>query len=96
MKCSKRSFVVVSVLSVLLLSSGTGTLNARDADLDALIFTAAQTVNQQCINTCRARYRDCQSLKKIPLPECRGIYEDCTHYTCGASAHRPFWEGFPR
>ena len=58
MKCSKRSFAVVPVLFALLLSFSTGTLNARDADLDSLIFAAAQTANQQCINTCRARYRD--------------------------------------
>ena len=43
MKCSKRSFAVVSVLFALLLSFSTGTLNARDADLDSLIFAAAQT-----------------------------------------------------
>jgi len=33
MKCSKRSFAVVSVLFALLLSLSTGTLNARHADL---------------------------------------------------------------
>ena len=43
MKCSKRSFAVVSVLFALLLSFSLGTLNARDADLDSLIFAAAQT-----------------------------------------------------
>jgi len=40
----------------------TGTLNARDADLASLTFAAAQTAKQKCINTCRARYRDCLSL----------------------------------
>jgi hypothetical protein len=97
MKSSKRSFAVVSVLFVLLLSFGRGTLNARDADLDSLIFAAAQTADQQCIRTCRARYHDCRSLKQIPLPECRGIYQDCTRYTCSAgAAGRPSWSGFPR
>ena len=97
MKCSKRSFAVVSVLFALLLSFSTGTLNARDADLHSLIFAAAQTANQQCINTCRARYRDCRSLKQIPFAECRGIYQDCTRYTCGAGpAGRSSWSGFPR
>ena len=97
MKCSKRSFAVVSVLFALLLSLSTGTLNARDADLESLIFAAAQTANQQCINTCRARYRDCRSLKQIPFAECRGIYQDCTRYTCGAGpAGRSSWPGFPR
>jgi hypothetical protein len=74
MKCSKRSFTVVSVLFALLLSLSTGTLNARDADLASLTFAAAQTAKPQCINTCRARYRDCLSLKQIPSSECRGIY----------------------
>ena len=97
MKCSKRSSAV-SVLFALLLLFSTGTLNARDADLGSLIFfAAAQTANQQCINTCRARYHDCRSLKQIPFPECRGIYQDCTRYTCSAGAvGRPSWSGFPR
>jgi hypothetical protein len=96
MKCRKRSFAV-SVLFALPLVFSTGTLNARDADLESLIFAAAQTANQQCINTCRARYRDCRSLKQIPFAECRGIYQDCTRYTCGAGpAGRSSWPGFPR
>ena len=94
MKCSKRSFAVVSVLFALLLSLSTGTLNARDAA--SLAFAAAQTAKHRCINTCRARYRDCLSLKQIPSPECRGVYQDCTRYTCNAGpAGRPFWFGFP-
>ena len=67
MKCSKRSFAV-SVLFAVLLLFGTATLNARDADFESLIFAAAQTAKHQCINTCRARYRDCRSLKQIPFP----------------------------
>jgi hypothetical protein len=97
MKCSKRSFAVVSVLFALPLSLNTGTLNARDADLASLTFAAAQTAKQQCINTCRARYRDCLSLKQIPSSECRGIYQDCTGYTCNAApADRSSWPWFPR
>jgi hypothetical protein len=97
MKCSKRSSAVVSVLFALLLSFSTGTLNARDADLDSLVFVAAQTTNRQCIHTCRARYRDCRSLRQIPFSECRGIYQDCTRNTCSAgAAGRPTWSGFPR
>ena len=84
MKCSKRSFAVVSVLSAALLSLTTETLNARDADLAPFTFAAARTAKQQCINSCRARYRDCQSLKQIPSFECRGIYRDCTRFTCNA------------
>jgi hypothetical protein len=97
MKYSKQSFAVVSVLFAVLLSLSTGTLNARDADSASLTFAAAQTAKQQCINTCRARYRDCLSLKQIPSSECRGIYQDCGRYTCNAGpAARPSWPGFPR
>jgi len=90
MKCSKRSFTLVSALFAVLLSSRTGTLNARDADLASRTFAAAQTAKQQCINTCRARHRSCLSAKQIPSIECRGIYQDCTRYTCNAGpAGRP-------
>ena len=97
MKCSKRSFAVVSVLFAFLLSFNTGILNARDADPDSLTLVAAHSANQKCINRCRARYRDCLSLKQIPSPECRGIYQDCTRNACSAgAAGRPTWSGFPR
>src|ERR1700733_2995734 len=97
MKCNKRSFAVVFVLLALLLSLSTGMLNARDADLSAPTLAAAHTNKQQCINSCRARYRDCRSLNQIPLPECRGIYQDCRRDTCNAdAADRPSWAGFPR
>jgi len=82
MKCSKRSFVVVSVLFVLLLSLSAGTLKAHDADLASRTFAAAQTAKQKCANTCYARYRDCRSKKQIPSFECRDIYQDCTRWTC--------------
>jgi hypothetical protein len=96
MKCSTRSFAVVSVLFALPLLLSTGTLNARDADLAPLTFAAAQTAKQQCIKTCRARYRDCLSLKQIPSSECRGIYQDCARDTCNAGpAGRSSWPGFP-
>jgi hypothetical protein len=84
MKCSKRSFAVFSVLFAALFSLSTGTLNARDADLAYFTFAAAQTAKQQCINTCRARYRSCLSLKQIPSSECRGVYQDCKRDTCNA------------
>jgi hypothetical protein len=79
MKC--MSFAVVSALCLFLLSTSTGTLSARDL---STTFAAAQTAKQQCINTCRARYRDCRSLRQIPSSECRGIYQDCTRFTCNA------------
>jgi hypothetical protein len=96
MKRNERSFAFVSTLFAVLLSSSTGTLKARDADLASLTFAAAQTA-KQCTNTCRARYRDCVSLKKIPSSECRGVYQDCLRYTCNVDpAGRPSWPGFPR
>jgi hypothetical protein len=96
MKCSKRSFAVVFVLFAILMSSSTGKLNARDADLTSVTLAAAQTAKQQCIKTCRARYRDCLSLKQIPSSECRGIYQDCTRHTCNVGPDgRPSWPGFP-
>jgi hypothetical protein len=61
MKCSKRSFAIISLLFAVLLSSGIGTLDARDADLASRSFAAAQTAKQQCVNTCRARYSDCMT-----------------------------------
>jgi hypothetical protein len=82
MKCSKRSFGIVSPIFAVLLASSIGTLNARDVDLATLTFSAAQTAKQKCINTCRARYRDCRRLKQLPSFECRGVYQDCTRYTC--------------
>jgi hypothetical protein len=82
MNCNNRPFAVVSVLLAVLLSSNTE--NPGGADLASLIFAAAQTTKQQCVNVCRARYRDCFSLKQIPSFECRGIYRDCTRFTCNA------------
>src|SRR5215813_4028775 len=64
MKCSKRSFAMVSLLFAELLSLSIGTLHARDADLASRTFAATQTAKQQCINTCRARYR-CRRLNYI-------------------------------
>jgi hypothetical protein len=82
MKCNKLSFAIVSLLFAVFLSSNIGTLNARDADPASRTFAAAPTAKQQCINTCRARYRDCRRLKQLPSFECRGVYRDCTRYTC--------------
>jgi hypothetical protein len=84
MTSSNRSFAVAFVLLALLLSLGSGTLYARDADLASFTFAAAHTAKQQCLNICRARYRDCLSLKQIPSFECRGIYQDCNRFTCYA------------
>jgi hypothetical protein len=82
MKRSKRSFAVVSLLLAALLSLSVGTVFARDADLASRSFAAAQTAKQQCMNACRARYRDCRHANQLPSSECRGVYQDCTRYSC--------------
>jgi len=82
MKCSKRSFAVVSVLFAVLPSLNIEALKARDADLAARSLAAAQTAKQPCMNTCRARYRDCRRLKQLPSFECQNVYQDCVRYTC--------------
>ena len=82
MKCSKRSFAIVSVFLALVLSLGPETLNAGDSDSGAHTFAIAQTAKQKCMSTCRARYRDCRRLNQLPSFECRNVYEDCTRYTC--------------
>jgi len=82
MKYSKRSFAIVSLLVAVLLSSSMDTINAGDADLASRKFAAAQTAKQQCMNACRARYRDCRRLNQLPSFECRRVYQDCTRYTC--------------
>ena len=82
MRRAKRSFAVVCVLVAVPLFLSIGTLNAREADLASRALAAAQTANQRCINTCRARYRDCRHLNQQPTSECRDVYQDCTRYTC--------------
>ena len=82
MRCSKPLFPVVLVFFVALLPLSSGALNARDADNAFTTFAAAQTVKQQCIRTCRARYRDCRRLNQLPSFECRGVYQDCARYSC--------------
>ena len=82
MKSSKLKIAIVPVLFAVMLSLSTEALNSRDADLAPLTFAAAQTAKQQCINACRARYRDCRRLKQLPSFECLGVYQDCTRYAC--------------
>jgi len=55
---------------------------ARDAYPASGTLAAAHTAKRQCINTCRARYRDCRRLNQLPSFECRGVYQDCTRYAC--------------
>ena len=80
MKCSKQLLTVVFVLFALLQSLSA--LDARDAAMASQTFAAAQTAKQKCMQTCRDRYRDCRSRKEISSFECRGVYRDCTRYTC--------------
>lgn len=89
MSRSKRSLTIVSALFAVLLSSA-GTLAAPEPELAAsLIFAAARSAKQQCVNTCRARYRSCRSLEQIPSFECRGVYQDCARFICHAPQGRP-------
>jgi hypothetical protein len=82
MKCTKRSFAVICVLLAVHLSLSIASLNARGADRGSDTLARAETAKQQCINTCRARYRDCRHLNQLPSFECRGVYQDCTRNTC--------------
>jgi len=62
MTCTKRSPAVVSAVFAVLLSLSVEMVHARDADLASRTVAAAQTAKRKCINTCRARYRDCRRL----------------------------------
>ena len=79
MKCTKCSFAVICLVLTVPLFLSTGRLSARDADLT---LAAAHTAKQQCMNTCRARYHDCVRVDQLPTWQCRGVYRDCTRYTC--------------
>jgi hypothetical protein len=82
MTCSKRSFALVFAFFGMFLLSSTGTVDARDTDAASRNFAAAHTAKRQCINACRARYRDCLHQKQLPSFECQNVYQDCTRYTC--------------
>jgi hypothetical protein len=85
MRCAKQSFAVIYALLAVPLALSIGTLNARDNDLATDTLVAAQTAKRQCMNTCRARYRECRYLKQLPSFECQGVYQDCTRFTCSGS-----------
>ena len=82
MKCAKRSFVIICIALAVPLSLSIGTVNARDADGATITLAHAQTAKQQCLNTCRARYRDCRRLNQVPSFECRSVRQDCARYSC--------------
>jgi hypothetical protein len=81
MKCRQWSFAV-SLVAAVLLTSSIGRVDARDANAAFDSLAVAQTAKHQCLNTCRARYRDCRHLKQLSSSECRGVYQDCARYTC--------------
>jgi hypothetical protein len=68
----------------LALSIAAAYAGSRSDAIDAMQarIAAAQTTKQQCMNSCRARYRDCRHQNQLPSSECQGIYQDCTRYTC--------------
>lgn len=82
MNSSKRAVAVVYLLVASLLSFGAEALDAREADLASRTFAAVQTAKQKCVNTCRARYRECLALKQMPSSRCRDVSQDCTRLTC--------------
>lgn len=82
MKCTKRSLIVICLVLAVPPSLSIGRLNARDADGSTSTLARAQTAKQQCISTCRARYRDCRHLNQLPSFECRDVYRDCARYSC--------------
>jgi hypothetical protein len=91
MNCNKR-LAVVSILFIMLPSLSIGTLKARGADRASDALAAAQPARQQCINACRARYRDCRRMIQLPSYECRGVYQDCTDtpvLACGRDDYVP-------
>jgi hypothetical protein len=76
-----RPLAVIVLLAVPLFL-GAGKLNAREVELSSVTLAAANTAKQQCVNACRARYRDCRRQNQLPPSECRGVYRDCTRYSC--------------
>jgi hypothetical protein len=81
MKCSK---LTLAVITIFLLSPGIEQRDAQAAGLAFQTLAAAQTAKakRQCVSYCRARYHDCIHIDQLPSFECRGIYQDCTHYSC--------------
>lgn len=75
---------LLAVITLFLLSLSTGTPNAHDAGLVFQTLASAQVAKakRQCLNYCRARYRDCLHLDQLSSIECRGVYQDCAQYSC--------------
>jgi len=77
-----RSVPSICVLVAVSLYLSIGKVNAREPKFASDTLAAAHSAKQQCVNTCRARYRDCLRLKQMPSFECQGVYQDCTRYSC--------------
>jgi hypothetical protein len=82
MKCSKRLFAVVPVVFALLLPPSVATVYANDADHASYALAAVKGAKQKCVNTCRARYRECRAMKQLTSFECQNVYQDCARWTC--------------
>jgi hypothetical protein len=70
---------IAVLLTAMIMMSISGQSHALDAPV---AVAASQNAKQQCLNTCRVRYRDCLSLKQIPSVQCRGVYQDCSRMAC--------------
>jgi hypothetical protein len=82
MKCRKGLAAVAALLFAVLLSSSIRPLDAREPEIAPRTVVAAQTAKQQCMNSCRARYRDCLHPRQVPTFECQNVYQDCVRFTC--------------
>jgi len=79
MRNSTWSFTVVCIFFVIF-ALPAAAVKARDTDEKSLTLAAAESSKQRHINACRARYRDCLKLNKIPAFECQYIYQDCMNH----------------
>ncbi len=75
-----RSQIPLLLIAVLM-TSWIGPSHAQERE-QPLAVAAKPSAKQQCLNTCRVRYRDCLSLKQIPSAQCRGVYQDCSRIAC--------------
>lgn len=69
------------LLSAMLVMAFVAPSHAQDREKPVGV-AAKQSAKQQCLNTCRVRYRDCLSLKQISSAQCRGVYQDCSRIVC--------------
>jgi hypothetical protein len=81
MKSTKWSCVTVSLLFASALSFNPAPVSAGDI---GPTVAASHSAKRQCVNACRARYRDCRRKGQIPFFECQSVYQDCMRFTCNA------------